>query len=803
MAFITKLDYSNNRQIKQFQLTNTKLSGTTEFGVPFSALTSGVDETSIITTSVLTGITSTFSGNTRVTEITFGADRMLVGVVELETITPTNSGTTQNTLAFEGIDPTIIDGNTVYNNYSGTTYDFTVTSMEEIGVDIWTGTTLSNDVVFLSGSSLDFQERPIWVDVKGITKTEKLIIDKLPVKDNTLQAVLGRQADGDVVEVDLTEIKSLYRGTYAELQVLIDTDSLIVGNKYILTDYRTIYQIENTNTSPIIEYYTVNGNASGWSYFNPSIPEESLGLGDTVTISALPSGYSGSLFVGQTAVVTNYWNESYMIFSPTLLVGGIEIATNKPRWPQISNNDTILDTYGNVVMQSTGVLNIDVHNDLPYMTMTGPENPSPQIEEIVLTSIENNKFSIDAESITYQGDRLEYYFSENTIYDENNVFLANRNGFIIKRSNSILNISVNKDWRVQRYRRWLMEPDKCSKYTLNQDVYKINGRNVCTTVNTSINDNHKYILLKPYSKEFYLDFASGTDYYGGLNPFISGTTYNPPTLASQRFTNDIAPEYSAHVTVSYSGLTNAKDYLIFPIESGVTDSLITKFNIDDLNNSIFLTNSSRYGLSGDININIKGSLDNSIFVTGSELYSSGGFIDAVTSIDNMNITLGGPSSYLERVHFFKTGNFNNKGKVFNLMVGGSRDNINDFCDISFDGGCEIRNSIFGAIRTDSTLFKGFYANKFLFKVLITGDNICSGSVYLTQLEGSYNIYDTDVYLKTLSSLNPKTGKNGYYYPITGNIDAKHVHNLLGNKNLIHEYADSFNVIQLITKATLQ
>jgi len=34
MSFLTKLDYSNNRQIKQFELTNTQLSGTTTFGVP-------------------------------------------------------------------------------------------------------------------------------------------------------------------------------------------------------------------------------------------------------------------------------------------------------------------------------------------------------------------------------------------------------------------------------------------------------------------------------------------------------------------------------------------------------------------------------------------------------------------------------------------------------------------------------------------------------------------------------------------------------------------------------------------------
>lgn len=33
MEFKTKLDYSNNRQIKQYKLTNTQLSGTTTFGI--------------------------------------------------------------------------------------------------------------------------------------------------------------------------------------------------------------------------------------------------------------------------------------------------------------------------------------------------------------------------------------------------------------------------------------------------------------------------------------------------------------------------------------------------------------------------------------------------------------------------------------------------------------------------------------------------------------------------------------------------------------------------------------------------
>lgn len=805
MDFITKLDYSNNRQIKQFKLTDTILSGTTEFGVPFSALTSGVNTDTVITTSVTSGITSTFSGNSTVTQITFTDPRMVVGSSSLEPITNLTSGTTQLALGFEGKDSVDIDGNIVNLTYTGSTFDFTITSIESDGFSGWTGTAYSDSVIFLSGSSLDYAERTIWVDVRGITRTDKLILGKLPVKDNHLTAVLGRQVNGDVVEVDLTQINTVYEGTYAELSALIADDALIVGNKYILTDYQTVYQIENTNTAPIIKYFTVNGNASGWSYFDPGIPPDDLGLWDVVTISALPVGYTGGLYVGQTAQVVNWYNEGYMIFSPTLLVGGIEIKTNKQRWPQVTNNEVILDVYGNVIMKPLGVLNTEVHNDLPYMSMTGAQNPSPLVEQIVLTSIDINKFSIDAESLTYQGDRLEYYFEENEIYDENYTFITNRNGFITRRTNIILNISVDKDWRVQRYRRWLMEPDIWSGYTHQQDVYKISGRNVCTTVNTSIGNNHKYILLRPYSKAFYLDFSHGTSTYGGLNPFISGTTYNPDVRASGKFDNDIAPEYAVNVMISYSGLTNAKDFLIFPIQSGVTNVLVTKFNVKNLSNSIFLTNSCRYGLSGDISVNSDGGIYDSSFMTGLNISAPvGGNLWDVTAIDTAHMTMSSTGVYMNKVHMFRFGEYNNNGSIFNTSFGASTDGINDYCTYTFDGGCDIRNSVFGDIRGDNVLFNSVRANKLLYKFKMTGNNVITGNMYLTQIECGNDTWGSKLDINTWYNINPvKVTKYGYYYPITGGISGLYVNNILGKKNIVHELADSLNVIQLITKSTLQ
>ena len=63
MEFRTKLDFSSNRQVKQYPETTTVLSGGTNFGMPFSALTTGSDLTTSGVSTTINGVVSTFSGN--------------------------------------------------------------------------------------------------------------------------------------------------------------------------------------------------------------------------------------------------------------------------------------------------------------------------------------------------------------------------------------------------------------------------------------------------------------------------------------------------------------------------------------------------------------------------------------------------------------------------------------------------------------------------------------------------------------------------------------------------------------------
>jgi len=83
MAFRTKLDYSDNRQIKQRERTSTTLSGATVFGVPFSALTSGPSTTDSGTTETYPLALSTFSGNSATTVFTWYDSRMSLAEPEI------------------------------------------------------------------------------------------------------------------------------------------------------------------------------------------------------------------------------------------------------------------------------------------------------------------------------------------------------------------------------------------------------------------------------------------------------------------------------------------------------------------------------------------------------------------------------------------------------------------------------------------------------------------------------------------------------------------------------------------------
>ena len=203
MAFRTKLDYSDNRQIKQREQTSTTLSGATVFGLPFSGLTSGVDSSSTGTTEDNFNVSgNTFSGNATTTIFTWSDSRMSLADSSLSAITPSNSGITQNSgNIFTANTTTVIDGNTVVLSYSGVSLEFlTVDEMVEVSPGNYTGTT-TTDFFVLSGDSLDYTGRTIWVDCTEIARTKKLI-----VTDDATFSNIGSNASAGALHYDVNGV---------------------------------------------------------------------------------------------------------------------------------------------------------------------------------------------------------------------------------------------------------------------------------------------------------------------------------------------------------------------------------------------------------------------------------------------------------------------------------------------------------------------------------------------------------------------------------------------------------------------
>jgi hypothetical protein len=182
-TFRTKLDFSDNRQVKQRIETISNLSGATTFGVPFSDLPTGPNPTLSSVTQTIINIPSTFSGNNTTTIFTWNDSRMSLGESVLSAITPSNSATTQNTgnIFTPNISSAvIIDGNTSYTSYSGVNYDVRVVTLTNLGGGNYSGDVTSQTLQILNSTGIDFTGRTIWNDVSGITRTNRLIITDNP-----------------------------------------------------------------------------------------------------------------------------------------------------------------------------------------------------------------------------------------------------------------------------------------------------------------------------------------------------------------------------------------------------------------------------------------------------------------------------------------------------------------------------------------------------------------------------------------------------------------------------------------------
>ena len=273
MAFRTKLDYSDNRQLTQRERTSTILSGTTVFGVPFSALTTGPDLSYTAQTSQFFGVSSTYSGNSATTVFTWGIPNVSIIDPYISALTPSNSGVSQNIGAqFAPSSSTTIDGNLVNLTYSGVSaQNLYPITMVEVSPGNYSGS-VSTDFFVFSAGTLDFTGRTIWIDNTEILRTKKLIVNDNPQIGYVLTCadVEGMVSWGPVSGATSgTTYWSASTGTNAI--VTINAGNLASGNYALAEGFNTtasgdyshaggINTIASTNTSFI---HSTNSRVTG------------------------------------------------------------------------------------------------------------------------------------------------------------------------------------------------------------------------------------------------------------------------------------------------------------------------------------------------------------------------------------------------------------------------------------------------------------------------------------------------------------------------------------------------------------
>ena len=300
MPFITKLDFSSNRQVKQYEKLFTSLSGGTQFGIPYSSLTKGPDITTTAITQTYTNLVSTFSGNSATTVFSWYDSNMAIAENTLSAITPLNSATTQNTgvVFIANTTGTTVDGYTYAIDYSGVSFDIVGLAMIDLGGGAYSGSVHTNILEYYSAGTIDYSGRTIWVDVSGITRTEDLIISKSPQIGYVWKCV-DSEGKGAWAP-DLSGYTSYWTaGTLTNSIVPINNTA---GNNKlgINVDPTSAFEVRSVNglmnayisENSIVNQFIVSGNTSGFTQL--TILDKSSGVGDIgLAIGCLGSNQTG------------------------------------------------------------------------------------------------------------------------------------------------------------------------------------------------------------------------------------------------------------------------------------------------------------------------------------------------------------------------------------------------------------------------------------------------------------------------------------------------------------------------------
>lgn len=330
-------------------------------------------------------------------------------------------------------------------------------------------------------------------------------------------------------------------------------------------------------------------------------------------------------------------------------------------------------------------------------------------------------------------------------------------------------------------------------------IYNVGSVNYCTNNNPTISNDHKYVMYEPYFENLYTDFALTVP-----DPFFSGTSSVPSLGAGQRFpTAYTTTPYSVNVTLPFSGFSGTsliKDFNIIPISGYQPTTLVDTFLVGDIENSVFVGNSQRYGDTFNLSVkSLNGSINNSTFMSLPNIENNS-VINQTISID-ANTLINKNEIY--GVSFLAYGTINNSGIFRNSSVGsGYVAGQNEQFDYTITDNSFIMNSVLGGYRGDSFYLNNLKINNCLLIHKQVGLSNFAGNMYLTRYKNSGTTYGSNIMLNTFANTIPNKTDYGYVYDFNTDLYDLTVHNDTQNKYAISQIITSGLTFSAITISTV-
>jgi hypothetical protein len=203
VTFITRIDLSDDRQIKQYENTLTTLSGSVNIfqylttGLTDSEIKKGVDESTSGCTAIASPEIFFFTGTTGSTTY-YGINPRYNSIIpHMPIITNTNYNQNFESHYFDSIQNVVVDGRSYDILFSGAQFNFDVQTFVfmNTGSTQFSGYVATNWVFILSGKTYNWyylhNGSSTWINNKGRISTEKLDVDTFTPSASTAVGIQG------------------------------------------------------------------------------------------------------------------------------------------------------------------------------------------------------------------------------------------------------------------------------------------------------------------------------------------------------------------------------------------------------------------------------------------------------------------------------------------------------------------------------------------------------------------------------------------------------------------------------------